>query len=204
MTVVPPRVVIKRSSSGGGRSGALRWRGAGERTMNAMGIVIVSDLSQLSRQIHRIPEEHAIQILAPDRADQALNEGMRNRRVRNRLDLLDFEDPQVGELAVQAKERVVVGADVFRERLAGDGVVEHPTYGDAVDVCTRDAKTDGAADEHVHYYQHPVTAQEDGFAAEQVDAPQAVLEVPDECQPRGAIGSGIAWPLVLREHATHD
>ena len=37
-----------------------------------------------------------------------------------------------------------------------------------------------------------------------VDAPQAVLAVPDEGQPRGAIGSGAAWPIVLREHAAHD
>ena len=42
--VLLPSVVIKRSSSGGGCSGALRRRGAGERTMNAMGVVIVSEL----------------------------------------------------------------------------------------------------------------------------------------------------------------
>src|SRR5438552_11079058 len=38
----------------------------------------------------------------------------------------------------------------------------------------------------------------------QVDAPQAVLEVPDECQPRGAIGSGVAWPVVSVKDTAHD
>ena len=38
-TVLPPSVVLKRSSSGGGGSGALRWRGAGERTMTRRGVI---------------------------------------------------------------------------------------------------------------------------------------------------------------------
>ena len=84
-----PSVTIKRSRSRGGRAGAFRWRGATERTMHAMGVEMVSELSGFSRQVHRVPEEHAIEVLAPDRADQALNEAMRDRRVRNRLDLLD-------------------------------------------------------------------------------------------------------------------
>ena len=46
--------------------------------------------------------------------------------------------------------------------------------------------------------------QENGFAAEQVDAPQAIFDVPDECQPRRTVGSGIAWPVVLPEHASND
>ena len=48
-TVLAPSVVIKRSICGGGRSGVLRWRGAGECAMNAMRVVIVSELSQLPR-----------------------------------------------------------------------------------------------------------------------------------------------------------
>ena len=38
----------------------------------------------------------------------------------------------------------------------------------------------------------------------QVDAPQAVRDVPEECQPRRPAGSGVAWPVVLREDAPHD
>ena len=82
--------------------------------MNAMRVVIVPEFVQLARQVDGVPEEYAIEILAPDRSDQPFDERMRDRSVRNRLDLLDLEDAQVGEPAVEAKQRVVVGADVFR------------------------------------------------------------------------------------------
>ena len=79
--------------------------------MNAMRVVVIPEFVQLPRQVHGVPEEYAIEVLAPDRADQPFDERMRNRSVRNRLDLLDLEDAQVGEPAVKAKQRVVVGAE---------------------------------------------------------------------------------------------
>jgi hypothetical protein len=35
--------------------------------------------------------------------------------------------------------------------------------------------------------EHPVTAQKDRFAWEQVDAPEAVLDLPDECYTEGRL-----------------
>jgi len=64
--------------------------------MHAMAVVVIPERLQLSLQIDRVPEEDAVQVLAPDRADQTLNERMRNRCVGNRLDILDLEDAQVG------------------------------------------------------------------------------------------------------------
>ena len=87
---------------------------------------------------------------------------------------------------------------------ASDGKVEHPTYRDAIDPGTRDAEADDAASEHIHDYQHPVTAQEDRFTAKQVDTPEAILRLGDEVQPRWAGGAGVAWLIVFGEHATHD
>ena len=49
-----------------------------------------------------------------------------------------------------------------------------------------------------------MTAQYDRFTAEQVDAPDGVVHVADECEPGWAIGSAVAWPVVLREHAAYD
>ena len=46
---------------------------------------------------------------------------MRNRDRWDGLDLLDLECALVGEPAAKAKQRVVVGADEFRQRSAGDG-----------------------------------------------------------------------------------
>jgi hypothetical protein len=58
---------------------------------------------------------------------------MRNRDVRNRLDFLDLDYSQVGEPAVEAEERVVIGADALWRELAGDGMSEYPTDGNTID-----------------------------------------------------------------------
>ena len=127
MPVLLPSVVIKRGTRGGGRSGALHWRGTDERTMNAMGFVIIRECVQLSRPVDRVPEEDAVEVLALDRADQTVNERMRQRCAGDRLDLLDLADVQVGAPAVKAKQRVVVGADVFRWGPAGFAAAEVDT-----------------------------------------------------------------------------
>src|SRR4029077_16381786 len=100
--------------------------------------------------------KRAIQILAPNGADQALDERMRNWGVRNRLDLFDLEDAQVGEPTVEAKQWVMIGAEASCQGFCSDGVIEHPTNGYAVDVVSFDTKADDAAGEHVHDQQHPV------------------------------------------------
>ena len=56
-----------------------------------MRVVIVRECVQLPRQVDRVPEEHVIEIFAADGANQPFNERMRNRRVRNRLDLVEGE-----------------------------------------------------------------------------------------------------------------
>ena len=92
--------------------------------MNAIGVVVVSELSQFPRQVGRVSEKHAVQVLATDRSDQALFEGMRDWSVRNRLDLVDFEHTQVGEPAVKTKQRVMIGAEAFRWAPTSDGAIE--------------------------------------------------------------------------------
>ena len=77
-------------------------------------IVVIAECVQLKRQVDRIPEEYAIKIFAANRADQPFDERMRNRDVGNRLDPVDFEYTKVRKQAVETKERIVVGTDVFR------------------------------------------------------------------------------------------
>ena len=43
-----------------------------------------------------------------------VNAGERDPSVWDRLDLLDLEYPQVGESAMESKQRVVVGTQAFR------------------------------------------------------------------------------------------
>jgi hypothetical protein len=53
-------------------------------------VVIVLVFFQLARQVHGVPEEYSIKVLMPDRSDQPFDKRMRDRSVRNRLDLLDL------------------------------------------------------------------------------------------------------------------
>src|SRR5207244_11253326 len=97
-----------------------------------MRVVIISEFSQLPHEVGAVPEKYLIQILAPNGADQPFDERMRNRHIRKRLDLLDLEDAEVGEPTVKAKQRVVIGADICRQRLAGDRVIEHTANRDLI------------------------------------------------------------------------
>jgi hypothetical protein len=74
-----------------------------------------AELAQLARQVHGVPEEYPIKVVTPDSSDQPFDERMRDRNGRNRLDLLDLEDAQVGEPAVESKQRVVVGTSDGRK-----------------------------------------------------------------------------------------
>jgi len=67
--------------------------------MAPVAIVISFEIAHLPRQVDRIPEQHTIKILAPNRADQPLDERMRYRDIGNRLDLIDLEHAQVGQPA---------------------------------------------------------------------------------------------------------
>ena len=69
--------------------------------MNALLVVIAAEHFQLPREVECIPEEHLIEDLAPDGADQPFDERMRNRGIGNGFDLLNFKYPQVGKPAVK-------------------------------------------------------------------------------------------------------
>ena len=134
--------------------------------VDAMLVVVIAEGFELSREVNAVPEKRAIEEFAPDRADQSLNVAMRDWDVGNGLDLLDLEHAQVGEPAVEAEQRVVIGADAFGKRLAEDRVVEHTANGYAVDEFACDPEPNDAAGNEVQGHQYPVTAQQDRFATE--------------------------------------
>ena len=101
-------------------------------------------------------------------------------------------------------QRVVISADAFRKGLPGNRVVEHPAHSYAVDVGPLDAEADDAAGEDVQDDQHPMTTQQYRLTAEQVEAPEAILRLRHEGQPGRSVGSGVAGPVVLGEHAADD
>ena len=139
--------------------------------MDAATVVIDSKRFELSLQIKRIPEENVIEILAPQRADQPFDERMRYRYRGHRLDFVDFKYTQISEPPVKAEEWIMVSTDVLRRGLTRNGAVKHPTNGDAVDVRTFHSKANDAAGEYIHHDHDPMAAQQDGFAAEHIEAP---------------------------------
>jgi hypothetical protein len=84
-----------------------------------------------------------------------------------------------------------------------NGGVEHTAEVGAIDRTAMHADSYQATRELVHDHEHPVAAEHDGFAAEEVDAPQAVCRVSDERQPRGP-GSARGWTGVLQQDAMDD
>jgi hypothetical protein len=97
----------------------------------------------------------------------------------------------------------VVGTQVPRKRLSGDDLVEHPAKRGATEISALNAKANDPTCEHVHHHHDPMAAQEYRFAAKQIDAPQAVLHMPDKAQPGRTICSCFG-SIVFRKHAADD
>ena len=55
-------------------------------------VVVCLEVDELSFQIAGIPEERVIKKLTANGSDQAFDEGMRSRDVRNAIDLLYIQD----------------------------------------------------------------------------------------------------------------
>src|ERR1035437_5658466 len=121
--MLPPSVVIKDGMGGRRLARSFSWRSATERLMNAIFVVINSELVQLSLQVDCVPDYYVIEKLSSKRADQPFHERMGHGYVGDRLDLFDLEYAQVGEPTMETKYWVVVGTQVPRKRLSGDDLV---------------------------------------------------------------------------------
>ncbi len=73
--------------------------------------------------------------------------------------------------------------------MSSDSMVEHSAQCHPIDCARVNPNANDSPCELIHHHKNPVARQHDGLAAEQVDAPEAVLRVPDERQPRRPSGS---------------
>src|SRR3979411_3268062 len=94
----------------------------------------------------------------------------------------------------------MVGTQVPWKWLSGDDLVEHPANRHTTGISALKAKADDPAGEHIHHHHDPVAAQENRFAAKQIDTPQAVLHMPDKAQAGWAVGCCVV-SIVFREHS---
>jgi len=79
-----------------------------------------------------------------------------SRRKGDRFHLVDFKNPQIRVPAMKLEQRVMVGADLPRDTLSGDGVVEHPAQRYPIYRTCLNAEADDSASELIHHDHHPV------------------------------------------------
>src|SRR5450631_2999678 len=104
---------------------------------------------------------------------------------------------------MESEQRVVVGTQIFRERLARYGVVKHSTDRHAVDVSRSHAEADDLACKEIHDGHDPVGLEHDGFASKEINARQAVLCVSDEGEPGWTIASRGTSEMLSEDAAHH-
>ena len=80
-------------------------------------VVVGSESIQLLLQVETVPEEGLVEIFSPESSGESLNERMRARHERNRLDFLDVENAQIRSPTMKAEQRVVIGTEALGKRL---------------------------------------------------------------------------------------
>jgi hypothetical protein len=101
--MVPPSVVGKDGMCGWRLARSFSRSTAVERLVNAMLVVIMSELVQLSLQVDSVPDEHVVKKLPSYRANQPFHKRMGDGYVRVRFDLFDLKDAQIGQPTIEPK-----------------------------------------------------------------------------------------------------
>ena len=115
---------------------------------------------------------------------------MRQGNIGHGLDFGHLQDSQIGLPLLKPIKRIVVGAEVLRHRaVPSNGLIEHPAESDTIDHSGMDAEPNDPARVLIHDDQDPVGPQRGRFAPEQIDTPEAVLQVSNEGQPGGTTGA---------------
>ena len=83
--------------------------------MRAMLVKIGFDIEQLAFEIGGCLEQHTIQALSAEGADQPLHKWMGQRNAGHGLDFGHIQDSQVGLPLMKTIKRIVVGTEVFRD-----------------------------------------------------------------------------------------
>ena len=173
-------------------------------SMRAMLVEICLEIEQLAFQIRRGPKQHAIQILASNRADQPLHKRMGEGNIGNGFDLGHLQYPQIGLPLPKPKKGITVGAEILgHPSLPSNGAVEHPAECDTVDGSGMDAKPNNSAGILIHDNQNPVGSQRSRFPQAQIQTPEAIFHVANESQPGRATGV-LSWPIVTGENPANN
>ena len=89
-------------------------RTAPQRGVAAYPVVVGLKLGQLPLQITPVPEQHLVQEFPAHRADQAFDERVRERHMRDRFEFVDVQNPQVRPPPVRVEQRIVIRTEMAR------------------------------------------------------------------------------------------
>src|SRR5260370_19618883 len=124
--------------------------------MSSVAIIVILKIEQLRLEVGRAPEQDAVEVLAPNRSDQSLDEGMRKRHVRNSLDFSYPEYPKISLPLVESIQRIMIRAEVFWQSVAANRSLKHPAQRHSIHDAAVDAKPDDATRKLIHHNENPV------------------------------------------------
>jgi hypothetical protein len=91
---------------------------------------------------------------------------MRQRHVRNSLDLRHLEHPEISSPLVESVERIMIRAELFWQAVPANRSLEHAAQCYTIHDVAVNAKPDDAACKLVHDHENPMCSQRRRFAAE--------------------------------------
>jgi hypothetical protein len=109
------------------------------------------ELEEFCLQVSAGPKQRPVQEFAANRADQALDERMGKRHIRNRLDFCHLKNSKIGLPLVESVQRIMIRAEVFRQYRSADRSLEHPAQSHSIDDARVSPEPDDAARKLVHH-----------------------------------------------------
>ncbi|MGH8470551.1 MAG: hypothetical protein ACREVY_16765 [Gammaproteobacteria bacterium] len=85
----------------------------------------------------------------------------------------------------------------------GDGVVEHPTDSNPIDVSALNAETDEPSSTDIYHHHDAIALQNDRLTSKQIDTPEAVFSMADGCQPGHALSVRVGIIVFCQDVADH-
>jgi hypothetical protein len=149
--------------------------------MAPLAVVEIPEANQFGLQVASIPKRYEIEILSPDCPDEPFHKRVRNRYVGHGLHLCYREYSKIGLPPMESEQGIIITTDISRRSGSTDRMVEHPAQRWSIDGTGLYAESNNSARELIHDDEHPMALQNEGFATEQIDAPQAIFEMTEYC-----------------------
>ena len=145
--------------------------------MAALVVVELFKAEKFVLQVASSPKGHEVEVLSPDCPDESLDERMGNRYVGYSFHFGYFEYSEVGFPPMEPEQWIMIATDVLWRAGPADRTVEHPTKRWPIHCARVYAETNNSTCALVHDDEHPMAFENEGFAAEKIDTPQAVFRV---------------------------